>query len=172
MMTRHALAIALMVVTLNTPAFAEKQANGPGAQAADHLAEFGRLIGGQWHLEGSFQEFEWGVGRQSVKTRGYFVIAGEPRLVSEGMWFWHAGEQRIKGIVTAIDMPVVLFEYTTWFEGNNMVSDLVAYTADGGKTAYTEKWEFLDDTRFEWSLFLTTPDGPRKEMGGTYTRQP
>jgi hypothetical protein len=135
------------------------------------LAGFERLIGGRWHLEGSYQEFEWGVGRRSVRARSFFLVEGKPRLVSEGTWFWHAGEGKVKGIFTAIDMPVELFEYTTRFEGNSIVSDLVAYTADGGRSAYTETWEFLDDAHFQWTLFAVTPDGPRKEMGGTYSRK-
>ena len=106
------------------PTRASLQAPGTQQSALDHLAPFEQLIGGQWYLEGSYQEFEWGVGRRSVRSRSYFIIEGEPKLVSEGIWFWHPGERQIRGVVTAIDMPVVFFDYTTRFEGNRMVSDL------------------------------------------------
>ena len=43
------------------------------------LAPFERLIGGQWHLGESFQEFEWGVGKQSVKVRSFFLVDGSPQ---------------------------------------------------------------------------------------------
>lgn len=164
------IAAALVATALLIPGWAHSQPEGEDAPAPGPLAGFERLIGGRWHLEGSYQEFEWGVGRRSVKARSYFVVEGKPRLVSEGTWYWHPGEGKVKGIFTAIDMPVELFEYTTRFEGNSIVSDLVAHTADGEKAAYTEKWEFVDESHFEWTLFSETPDGPREEMGGTYSR--
>jgi len=143
----------------------------PDQSAAGPLAPFERLIGGQWHLDGSYHEFEWGLGRQSVRSRSYFIVEGEPKLVSEGIWFWHPGEKQIKGAFTAIDMPVVFFDYTVRFEGNKMVSDLVAFDAEGNKSAYVETWEFTDDTHYEWKLFSETPDGPREVMGGIYSKR-
>lgn len=143
-----------------------------GAQesTANPLAPFERLIGGKWHLDGSYHEFEWGLGRQSVTTRSYFIIEGEPKLVSEGTWFWHPGEKQIKGAFTAIDMPVVFFDYTVRFEGDKMVSDLVAFDAEGNETVYVETWEFTDATHYVWKLLSETPDGPQEVMGGTYAR--
>jgi hypothetical protein len=150
------------------PAIGETVAEQP---AADPLAPFERLIGGQWHFDGSYSEFEWGLGRQSVTTRSYFIIEGEPKLVSEGFWFWHPGEKQIKGTFTAIDMPVVLFNYTVRFEDNKMVADLVAFDAEGNETSYVETWEFTDDTHYEWKLLSETPDGLVEVMGGTYERR-
>lgn len=161
----------VLLSALLVSAWATSRAEPAPVATPDTLANFERLIGGQWHLEDSYQEFEWGVGRRSVKARSYFVIEGRPKLVSEGIWFWHPGEGKIKGLFTAIDMPVELFEYTTRFEGNSMVSDLVAYPADGEALRYTEKWVFVDDAKFEWTLFVNTPQGPKKEMGGTYSRK-
>ena len=150
---------------------------GPGLEAdegepsaANPLADFERLIGGQWRLEGSYQEFEWGIGKRSVRGSNYFIVNGEPRLVSEGMWYWHPGDEMIKGVFAARDMPVDLFDYTTQFEGNRMVSELVSFGTHGDRTEYVETWEFTDDTHFTWTLFRKTPDGLEKEMGGVYTR--
>ena len=134
------------------------------------LAGFERLIGGQWHLGDSYQEIEWGVGRRSVKARSYFVVDGEPRLVSEGVWYWHPAEATIKGVFTAVDMPVELFEYKTRFDGADLVSELIAYSGPV-QSRYTETWVFVDETQFEWTLYALTADGPRREMGGTYTRR-
>ena len=139
--------------------------------ASDRLAPFDRLVGGQWHLDGSYQELEWGVGRRSVKARSYFVVDGEPMLVAEGIWFWHPGENQIKGVFTAVDMPVAFFDYTTRFEDNRMISDLRAYGPTGTETVYVETWEFTDDAHFVWTLMRQTPDGLQEEMGGTYTRR-
>ena len=125
--------------------------------AAQPLAPFERLIG-RWHLGDSHQEFVWGVGRQSVMARSYFLVDGEPRLVSEGMWFWHPGEERIKGIVTAINMPVTFFDYTTRFEGDKMVSELISYDADGKASYYVETFEFVGESQYEWTLLDKTGD--------------
>ena len=119
------------------------------SQDVDPLQPFERLIGGRWYLDESYQEFEWGVGRQSVRAWSYFVVDGEPKLVSEGYWYWHPGEKQIKGLFTAIEMPVVLFDYTTRFEGNTMVNDLKTFAANGNETIFAETWEFVDDTHFE-----------------------
>jgi hypothetical protein len=156
--------IAVIAGVLFLPATASSQQANP-------LAPFERLIGGQWQLEGSYQEFEWGVGRRSVKARSYFVVDGEPKLVSEGVWFWHPGEQAIKGVVTAIDMPVVLFDYTTWFEGDRMVSELRSYDAEGAESPYVETFEFTQTDQYVWRLFKPTADGLEEEMSGTYSRR-
>jgi len=137
----------------------------------DPLAGFAPFIGGQWHLEGSYSELEWGVSRRAVKARNYFVVDGQPKLVSEGFWFWHPGEQQIKGVFTAIDMPVVLFLYTTHFEGDTMIGDLRAYAANGKETEFIETWKLEDDSHFAWTLSSETADGQEQSMSGTYTRQ-
>lgn len=169
---RFIAAVAVAVSGLLLAAPGHSQTAEGGQAASDPMAPFARLIGGQWHLEGSYQEFEWGVGKRSVKARGYFVVDGEPRLVSEGIWFWHPGEQQIKGFFTAIDMPVTFFDHTTRFEDNRMVSTLHAYAPGGKKTVFEETWEFTDESHFEWKLTSETPDGLQQQMSGTYTRQP
>lgn len=145
-------------------------AGGGETSAANPLFGFERLIGGKWHLEDSFQEFEWGVGQRSVRGRSYFIVNDEPRLVSEGLWYWHPGKNSIKGVFTARDMPVGLFDYTTEFEENRMINELVTYTASGEETLYVETWDFTDESHFTWKLFRRTPGGLEEEMGGVYSR--
>ena len=60
--------------------------SGRKAALADEspLAPFERLPGGEWHLDNSYQTFEWGAGRQSVGARSFSLVAGTARLVSEG----------------------------------------------------------------------------------------
>ena len=55
----------LLVLLPWTPVAAAQHATG-NEQSENPLAPFERLIGGQWHIEGSYQEFEWGLGKQSV----------------------------------------------------------------------------------------------------------
>jgi hypothetical protein len=162
----------ILLGVLLTFSWAPTQAEQGESSIASPLARFEPLIGGQWHLGDSYQEFEWGVGRLSVKARSYFIVDGRARLASEGIWFWQPAERTIKGVFTAIEMPVELFEYSTRFEGTDMISDLVTYSGNGDKTEYMERWVFLDDTHFEWTLYSVTTDGPRKEMGGIYSRKP
>ncbi len=149
----------------------DPQGAGSQRSAPNPLDPFEKLVGGKWQLEGSYQEFEWGLGRRMVKSRGYVAIEGEPKLVSEGIWFWHPGEKQIKGVFTAIDMPVVFFDYTTRFEGNKMLNDLRAYGVNGSETHYIETWEFTDDTHYVWSLSKKTPDGLQEEMSAIYSRK-
>jgi len=137
----------------------------------DSLSPFSRLIGGEWHLEGSYQVFEWGVGRMSVISRSYFMIDGKSKLVSEGFWFWHPGEKKLKGYFTAIEMPVVFFDYTTRFQGNKMVNELKSYSHEGTVDHYIETWEFQDDDHYLWTLFSKTPEGEKKVMDGKYSRK-
>lgn len=171
MRIRTLLFVAVVAVALLVPAQGSSQDASAQQPAPNPLAPFERLMGGQWHLEGSYQEFEWGVGRRSVRARSYFLVDGQPKLVAEGLWFWHPGEKQIKGVFTAIDMPVVFFDYTTSFEGNKMVNDLHSYSAKGAETAYVETWEFTDDTHFVWKLMKKTPEGLSEEMSGTYSKK-
>ena len=162
---------AVVAATLLVAAPGRSENSAAGQPASNPLSPFERLIGGEWHLEGSYQEFEWGVGRRSVKSRSYFMVDGSPKLVSEGIWFWHPGEKEIKGVFTAIDMPVTFFDYTTRFEDKKMVNDLRSYGSNGNEKVYVETWDFTDDTHFVWKLLRKTPDGLKEEMGGTYTRK-
>lgn len=150
------------------PAVAQEPTAG-GLQ--NPLAPFERLIGGEWHLGESFQEFEWGVGKRSVRSRAYFLEDGVPRLVSEGIWFWHPGERAIRGVFTAVNMPVVFFDYTTRFQGDQMISDLRSFDAAGNETVYVESFDLSQDDRYEWALKADGPEGLREVMGGTYTRR-
>lgn len=171
MENRVPIAIALICATFLVPGVTYSQAENTDAPKSNPLAGFERLVGGQWHLDGSYQEFEWGVGRRSIVARGYFLVEGKPRLVSQGMWYWHPERNRIEGIFTAIDMGIEIFEYTTRFDENSIVSELVTYDAKGTKSSYLETWRFVDDSHIQWTLFAVTPDGPREEMSGTYSRK-
>lgn len=170
-MTSRLLVFTLVTAScLLTASGASAQDNSPIPPATNPLAPFERLVGGRWSIEGSYQEFEWGVGRRSVKARSYFVVDGEAMLVSEGIWYWNPAEEKIRGVFTAIEMPVVLFDYTTRFEGSRMLSELRAYDAAGGETIYEETMEFTDEDHYLWKLFRKTADGLKEEMGGTYSR--
>lgn len=168
---KYVLVFVLSVTVSLMPAILRAETASDPLPGTNPLAPFARLIGGRWHLDGSYQEFEWGVGRRSVKARSYFVINDEPKLVSEGVWYWHPTEKVIKGLATAIDMPVEVFEYTTRFVGNSMLSDLSAVGSDGSRTEYVEDWEFRDDDHFVWTLFSKTNDSLNEEMQDTYTRK-
>jgi hypothetical protein len=162
----HFLFVSLLVCS-STTLLAQETKN----ISIDSLKQFSRLIGGEWHLDNSYQIFEWGVGKTSVKSKSYFILNGKAKLVSEGIWVWHLGEKKIKGYFTAIEMPVVFFDYTTSFKKNQMVNELISYSPEGKPEIYFETWEFTDDDHFVWTLFSKTDDGEKKIMGGNYVRK-
>ncbi|NBC66773.1 MAG: hypothetical protein GVY07_14095 [Bacteroidetes bacterium] len=90
------------------------------------LSGFAAIVGGEWHRQGGYQTFKWGIGKKSVIAENYFIMEGKAQKVSEGVWFWHLGEQQIKGYFTAINMPVEFFDYTTRLTNNGIESDLSA----------------------------------------------
>ena len=139
--------------------------------AANPLEPFGRLVGSEWHSGDNYHALEWGLGKLSVVVKSYFMVDGKPKLVSEGMWYWHPVEKTIKGVATSVDMGVTLWDYTTSFEGNTMRSDLVTYAPDGKVDQYVETWEFTDENTYVWSLLTESDEGLKKILGSTYTRK-
>lgn len=133
------------------------------------LAPFDRLVGGRWVADdGTYSVYSWGLGHQSIKVEMYFVIEGNDVLVSEGLWFWHPGEKKIRGYHTAVEMPVNFFDYVTEWEGDTMVNRLVSYGEMGGD--YLETWAFSDADTYVWTL-LQGPEGQEQRvMGGTWRR--
>lgn len=119
----------------------------------------------------SYQTFEWGVGKKSVRAKGYFMIDGKPQLVSEGIWFHHPETGKIKGYFTAINMGVDFFEYTTRFEGSSMVNELTSYSKEGKPEHYTETWEFTGEDTYTWTLYSKNGKELMKVMGGEYIRK-
>jgi hypothetical protein len=121
-------------------------------------------------MEGSYQVFEWAVGGKAIRARSYFATDDAPVLVGEGAWFWHPGDGVIRGYQLAEGMGLDLFDYRSRWEGDTLVSDLVAYDAEGVASEYHETWEFAGRDAYEWTLYAKTPDGMQKAMGGTFTR--
>ena len=160
------LPVLLLIQCSWAPLFSQGQ-----DRYADELESFSRLIGGEWHLENTYQVFTWGVGKRSLHAESYAMSEGTPKLVSQGSWFWHPGEKHIKGYFTAIEMSVALFEYTTRFEGNTMINELTAYSEDGQVSNYVETWEFTASDTFQWTLYMETGDKSSKLMEGTYRRK-
>jgi hypothetical protein len=123
------------------------------SQSTNPLQPFEQFIG-EWELDNSLQVFEWGPGKTSVMAKSYQIGSdGSQTLVSEGMWFWHPGVQRIKGYITAINMSVSFFDYTTKFKNAKMMSELSAYNKKGNKSVYTEVMEMQSDSTYKWTLF-------------------
>ena len=116
-----------------------------------HLAAFKRLVGGTWRMNDSYHTFEWGVGGKMVYNQSYLTVDGQRVLVSEGSWFWHPGWREIKGYMAAIEMGIDLFSYTTHFEGNKMVSELISFGEDGQASRYIEEWLFTGQDTYEWT---------------------
>ena len=137
----------------------------------NELEPFSRLIGGQWHLGNTYQVFEWGVGKRSVRAVSYVTGDDKPEAVSEGTWLWHPARKELMGYFTAIGMAEEFFEYTSRFEGNTMINALTTFTNDGEAKSYRETWEFKDADTYQWTLYDMTGDTPSKIMEGTFIRK-
>lgn len=137
------------------------------AQPAEPLKPFEQFIG-EWKLDNAVQVFEWGVGKTSVMGKSYRLDSDKSRtLISEGMWFWHPGEQKVKGFFMAINMPVVFFDYTTRFQDRKMVSELSSFDKTGNKSSYTEWMELQSDSTYKWTLMQKG----NVVMNGVFTRK-
>jgi pimeloyl-ACP methyl ester carboxylesterase len=152
----------------------------PGCQAGEDLmgpgslAPLARIVGGSWELGGFFQEFEWGVGRRSVKGR--MIAPGKygPRVLSEFTWYWHPEKGAFEGRGVAIEMGVDLFEYTTWISGDTLVSDLRSFTGTGAPDAQREMWVFEHPDQYLWQLFEGAGEpapGAAPQMDGRFRRR-
>ena len=162
----------LLVGFLGVTAFAAIAAAEETTEGSrDPLAPFEKLIGGEWHLQGTIQVFEWGVGRKSVISKSYTVANGERTLVSEGTWFWHPGEKSIIGYFTAVGMGINLFAYRTRFDDGDLVSELVTFDATGEPRRWLEIMEFKGDDTYSWTLYDQSTEESKKFMDGTSTRR-
>jgi hypothetical protein len=162
------LLVCSWLVLFGAGVLASQEAPAP---SANPLEPFERLVGGAWYFGDSYHVFEWGVGQRAVNTRSYFLLDGEPKLVSQGVWFWHPGEQVIKGFAVATDMPVEFFEMTTEFANDRLVSELKAYSGDALAAEFVETWEFVGEDRYVWTLLEKTADGLVRAGGGDYERR-
>lgn len=149
-----------LAAALTTPANAQVQST--------QLEAFGELVVGVWEAPDSRHVHEWGVGRKLIKSSSYFLADdGSWSLVSEGIWYWDAEAEVIRGTLLAIEMPLDRFEYSSRVEGSRVVHRLRAVGAE--VLEYRETWTVSDAT-YDWVLEEESPTGWTRVMGGTYTR--
>lgn len=163
--------IVLVLTAVALSAFAvQPWAQDSESEDANPLTPCERLVGGEWYSDQNYQIFEWGVGKKSVNGTSYWVVDGEPKLVGEGFFFWHPGDEAIRGYFTGTEMGIDLFEYSVKWDGDRMIADLTTYGSMAGD--FEEIWEFTSDSTFEWTLNQIAEDGTKsKMMGSTYTRR-
>jgi hypothetical protein len=140
-------------------------ASGFAPAAETPLEAFGTLVVGQRETEDSRHVIEWGVARKVVRSRSYFKVEGKWSLVSEGLWFWDARQEQLRGVAVATGMPVDLFEYSSTVREKEVVHELDAQGPAGGK--FVERWKFDGDS-YHWTL--ENPQGGEPIMGSTYQR--
>ncbi len=162
---RAGIRIAFVLLLCSGTAVAD-QAPGPGP-----LAPFEALIGGQWTLGDGYQVLEWGVGQRSVIARSYQRGAGGPRLVSEGVWFFHPGKQTVVGYFTAVGMDIALFEYQTTPSTAGLESEIVTWDEQGRESRYVERWLLQGEDRYLWQLMAPGEDGLKLVSESVFTRE-
>ncbi len=163
----------LTVTTLALPIVGIAQSAGSEPSVATTAATenpmtgFERLVGGEWDISILSHRFQWGIGHHTVLAKSYDKAGN---LAAEARWFWHPGEQTIKGY--SIDASGGSFaEMTTRFEGDTLINTLETITPEG-TAAYTGRWVFTDSDHYDWTLFAIGPDGEEKEMmTATATRE-
>ncbi len=154
--------LRMLSVVLLGLAVAPQPAVGQGP-----LEALGELMVGTWESADSRHEHEWGVGRQLIRSRSYFLVDGTWVLVAEGIWFWDDEEQTLRGTHLAIEMPMNRLEYRTTVRGDAVRHDLRTY----GEAAerLVETWNF-EDGAYTWEVERRTDDGLERMMGGRYRR--
>jgi hypothetical protein len=161
--------LGLLLVLLPLLSFGQGTAIATDEAPANPMAAFERLVGGEWHFGDQYQVFEWGLGKRSIHARGYQVVKGEAKLVSDGLIFYHPGEERLRGYFVAEGMGIDVFDYDITFEGDRMVAALKTFGQLTGE--FEEVWEFTDADHYEWSLLQETLEGKVTMMSGTFARQ-
>ena len=160
-----------MLAAESAPTLTEHSRSGqsPDAEATtnESLAAFGALVVGSFEANDSRHEYEWGIDGRVIRSRSYFKSDEGWTLVSEGMWFWDPGESIVRGAVVAIDMPVDLFEYRSVVEDDEIVHELMAHGAQGGR--FIERWVF-DDDGYRWTLERPSDESTERLMSGAYRR--
>lgn len=160
--------IAVMAITLIVAL------GSPATLAAEDMTSplqpFERLIGGRWQLGETVQEFRWDLDGLQVTARQFAKSPQGERLVSVGAWYHHPGEDAVVGYFVARDMGIDLFEYATRFEGDVMISRVVAWTGAGESSTYEERWIFTGEDSYTWELYETGEQGNRKVMEGVFER--
>ncbi len=143
----------------------------PAADGPDTLKGFERLPGGCWRLGESCQEFELGLDGRHVRARSLMRTEAGTRVISEGAWFHQPGRKVAVGYFVAQGMGVELFEYSTRFEGEAMISDVTARGETGHARTYREIWTFTDPDHYVWQLFESGSGSMRRVMHGIFVRE-
>lgn len=130
------------------------------------MLDFSRLVGGSWKIGPFRHAFEWGIAKSSVISRSYDA---EGNLSAEARWFWHPGEQAIKGY--SVDATGAFFaEMTTSFDGSLLINELTTFATDGSTSDYTGKWNFKTEDSYDWTLYSRTDEGLVEAMSMTAER--
>jgi hypothetical protein len=144
-------------------------ASAQAEDAVQPLDRFGALAVGTWEDASSQHVLEWGVGRLLIRSRSYALAGEDPRLVSEGIWYWDDEAGAIRGVVLATGMPVERFEYLSRVRGHEIVHQLEAHGDMTG--SFIETWSFDGDGDvYRWRLERPGADGPVQLMGGVYRK--
>ena len=158
-----ALVLITLFVVLPSPARDDSE-NHP-------LQGFEWLVEGKWTDGKTVQELKWGINKQSVNARSFWVSEGKLKLVSEGVWFWHSGEKKIKGYFFAIDMPFSFVESEVEFDGTTLVHRMETYSGDEKPSQYIETFEQVSKDEYAWKLFSGSAPTGNALMSGNFTKK-
>ncbi len=135
-----------------------------GASKESRLRPLERLIGtwearsaegdgGEFHVR---MAYEWSLGGKVILGHSFVMKDGQPQRVYETIIGWHPGKQEI-----------VFQSYSLWdslYDGELEIDgDTVRFEWDGFSkdktTRYRQTIRFLDDDRYEWTVFTRMASG-------------
>lgn len=154
-----------LALLLLVPTFTQAQESNP-------LQPFEFLIGGTWSTETTVQTFEWGVGQKSVHSKLYFINAADTTLNGEITWFWHPGEQAIKGYGHLLSDQISFFDYSTEFENPRwMNNQVVGFNNQPNGVNIFESIEFIGDDEYRWTMYSRVLDELKPEISIVFNRK-
>lgn len=130
------------------------------------------MIGGKWWFgTNSYKTFAWGLGRTQIKMQHVMIENDKENVVAEGFFYYSPDSFSIKGISTFQykNQEPRLLEYFGNVEDGSLDFIYKSVLPNGTITIYTEKWQWVDDNQYLWTL-ASLEDGVDAKKG-TYTRK-
>lgn len=137
-------------------------------EKSNPLTNFAPIIG-SWTFGETIQKFTWGPGEKSVNVSQQAVKDNDTSIVTTGLFFYHPGDNSVKGYFSAVNMGIDLFEYTSvTFSGDTIFADLTTYGDYGGE--FKETWVATDADHWTWTLYQVGASAATQLMTGVFER--
>lgn len=137
-----------------------------------NLSLMSNMIGGKWWLgTDNYKTFEWGLGRTQIKMKHVMIEENKEYMVAEGFFYYSPNSFSIKGVSTFQykNQQPRLLEYFGNVEEGSLDFVYKSILPSGETKIYTEKWQWVDDNQYRWTLASLEDDADAKK--GIYIRK-